>query len=194
MLIQNNEKNLLNNNLPKFEIKIMQKIIYYKNRFKILFNIKFYTYAFFFLSYLLYYISLEKCTKGMDLCPFYIDWIKRKIKEIIFSCLIMVILIELIIYKIISRLHLIHIIFFFLLFYSYSHGLDFEDHGYFNFIGFFILFFIFFILFFPINILLYLIRKYKRKSKLSDDLSLYNKNSMNFLLSYNNILNYYISS
>jgi len=102
----------------------------------------------------------------MDLCPIHVDWIKRKIKEVIFSCLIMVVLIELIIYKKISRLHLIHIAFFFLIFYSYSHGLDFEDHGYFNFIGFFILFFIFFIIFLPINVLIYLIQKYKKKNKI----------------------------
>jgi len=144
----------------------MKKTNYYKNRFKILFNIKFYIYTFFLLSYLLYYISLEKCTEGMDLCPVYVDWIKRKIKEVIFSCLIMVILIELIIYKKISPLHLIHIIFFFLIFYSYSHGLDFEDHGYFNFIGFFFLFIIFFIIFLPINVFIYLIQKYKRKNKI----------------------------
>ena len=155
--------------------------LYFKNRFKILFNIKFYIYAFFLLSYLLYFISLEKCTKGLDICPIFVNWIKRKIKELIFSCLIMVILIELIIYKKLSRLHLIHTTFFFLIFYLYSHGLDFEDHGYFNFIGFFILFFIFFIIFLPINVLIYLIQKYKRKNKISDDLSVYNKNSKNIL-------------
>ena len=101
----------------------------------------------------------------MDSCSRNIDWIKRKIKEVIISCLIMVILTELILYKKISRIHLIHIIFFFLLFYAYSHGLDFEDHGYFNFRGYCILFATFFIIFLPLNVLIYLIRKYKSKKK-----------------------------
>ena len=99
----------------------------------------------------------------MDEFPKRIDWIQTKAKEVIFSCLIMVILIELIIYKKIYKLHLIHIIFSFVLFYSYSHGLDFEDLGYFNFKGYIILFIIFIILFLPINILIYLIKKKKNK-------------------------------
>ena len=93
MIIQNNEKIPLNTNLPKIGIKIINKAYYCKVLFKILFNKDFYIYAFFFLSYLLYYFSLEKCTEGMDVCPRNIDWIKRKIKEVIFSCLIMLILI-----------------------------------------------------------------------------------------------------
>ena len=120
-------------------------------------------YICFFLSYLLYYNSLEKCFKGMDECPTNIDWIKTKVKEAIFSCFIMVVLVELIIYKKISRLHLIHIILSFVLFYSYSHGLNFEDHGYYNFKGYFILLFILFILFLPINIFIYLIQRKKKK-------------------------------
>ena len=144
----------------------MQKTIYYRNVLKILFKKEFFAYVFFFLSYLLYFISLEKCTRGMDLCPVNTGWIKRKINEVIISCLIMVILTELILYKKISRLHLIHIIFFFLFFYSYSHGLDFEDHGYFNFAGYCILFIILLIIFLPVNILIYLIRKYKSKKKI----------------------------
>jgi hypothetical protein len=92
-----------------------------------------------------------------------IDWIKSKVKEAIFSLLIMAILFELIICKIISRLHLIHIIFSFIFFYLYSHGLNFEDHGLFNLRGYFILFIIFFIIFLPINAFIYLIKKRKKK-------------------------------
>ena len=99
----------------------------------------------------------------MDECPKYIDWMQTKVKEVIFSCLIMVILFELILYKKLSKLHLIHIIFSFFFFYSYSHGLDFEDHGYFNFKGYLILFIIFIILFLPFNVLIYLIQKKKNK-------------------------------
>jgi hypothetical protein len=111
----------------------------------------------------LYYLSLEKCTEGMDECPRKIDWIKRKVKQIIISCLIMLILIELIIYKKISQLHLIHIVIVFLLFYSYSHGFNFEDHGFYNFKLYFVLFFVLLIILLPINGLINLIKKRKKK-------------------------------
>ena len=150
-----------NYNLPKTAIK-SNKINYYQKLLKILIT-KILVNVFFFLSYKLYYNSLEKCFKGMDECPVNINWIKAKVKEVIFSCIIMVILFELIIYKKISRLHLIHIVFIFVLFYSYSHGLNLEDHGYYNFKGFFILFIILSILFLPINIFIYLIKKKKNK-------------------------------
>ena len=160
---KNTETTPLNNNLLKINSKIIKYPYYYKTILNILLNQKIYVYSFFLLSYLLYYYSLEKCFEGMDECPKRIDWIQTKEKEVIFSCLIMVILIELIIYKKINKLHLIHIIFSFVLFYSYSHGLDFEDHGYFNFKGYLILFIIFIILFLPINALIYLIKKKKNK-------------------------------
>ena len=160
---KNTETTPLNNNLLKINSKIIKHPYYYKTILKILLNQKIYVYSFFLLSYLLYYYSLEKCFEGMDECPKRIDWIQTKEKEVIFSCLIMVVLIELIIYKKINKLHLIHIIFSFVLFYSYSHGLDFEDHGYFNFKGYLILFIIFIILFLPINALIYLIKKKKNK-------------------------------
>ena len=153
------EKIPLNNNSSKSDI--IKNIYYYITLFKLFFKKS--IYIFFFISYLLYYNSLEKCIRGVDECPRRINWIKIKIKQVIFSCLVMLILIELIIYKKISRFHLIHIILIFILFYSYSHGLNFQDHGYFNFVGFFILFAIFFIIFLPINILIYLIQKKEKK-------------------------------
>ena len=140
--------------------KIKLNIYYYKILLKILF---FSIYLFFFLSYLLYYKSLESCTNGEDQCTMMISWIKIKVKEVIFSCLIMVILFELIIYKVISRLHLIHMIFNYILFYLYSHGLNFEDHGLYNIKGYSILFIIFFIIFLPINALIYFIKQKKKK-------------------------------
>ena len=158
---QNIEKIPLNNNSLKADIKITKYIYNYKTLFQLLFKNA--IYILFFISYLLYYNSLEKCFKGVDECPREINWIKTKIKELIFSCLIMLVLIELIIYKKISRFHLIHIALSFILFYSYSHDLNFQDHGYFNFVGFFILFANFFIAFLPINILIYLIQKKKKK-------------------------------
>jgi hypothetical protein len=155
--IQTFHKIPLNNYLLKIKINN-----YYKSLLKIFLHPKTYVYLFFFLSYLLYYTSLEKCTKGFDICTKRINWIKVKIAQLIFSCLIMVVLFELIIYKIISLVHLVHIIFIFILFYLYSHDLNFQDHGYYNFKGFFILFIILFILFLPINILIYLKQKKKK--------------------------------
>ena len=148
--------------MHKTRIKI-QNIYNYKTFFKIIFNLKYYVYSFFILSYLLYYKSLESCTKGEDICTRMIGWIKSKIIEALFSLLIMLILFELIIYKIISRIHLIHMIFSFIFFYLYSHGLDFEDHGLYNLRGYFILFIIFVLMILPINALIYLIKKKKKK-------------------------------
>ena len=159
--MKNIEKIPLYDNLHK--TGKIQNIYYYKTLFKIIFNIKYNVYLLFILSYFLYYKSLESCTKGEDICTRMIGWIKTKLKEEIFSLLIMVILFELIIYKIISRLHLIHMILSFIFFYLYSHGLNFEDHGLYNLNGYFILFIIFFIIFLPINIFIYLIKKKKKK-------------------------------
>ena len=183
--IQNLKKIQLNNNLPKIKLNIY----YYKTLLKLLFNLKIYIYIFFILSYLLYYISLESCTKGEDICAGMVNWIKRKVKEVIFSCLIMVILFELIIYKIISRLHLIHMIFSFIFFYLYSHGLNFEDHGLYNIRGYFIIFIIFIIIFLPINTLIYLIKK--RKKIL---LFLYIIIFISSLILFNSLYNYYTTN
>ena len=155
--IQTFDKIPLNNNLLKIKLNN-----YYKSLLKILLHSKIYVYLFFFLSYWLYYKSLEKCTKGQDMCTRMISWIKVKIIQLIFSCLIMAVLFELIINKIISRMHLIHMILSFILFYSYSHGLNFEDHGLYNFEGYFILFIILFLIFLPINFFIYLIKKQKK--------------------------------
>ena len=162
MIIQNLEKIPLNSNLPLNEKKIIKKN-YYKICCKIIFKTETYIYISFFISYLLYYFSLEKCTEGMDECPLNIYWIKRKVMQAIFSCLIMMILFELIIYKKISQFHLIHIVFAFLIFYSYSHGIDFEDHGFYNFKGYFVLFSALLIIFLPINGLVHLVQKKKKK-------------------------------
>ena len=153
MDILNIEEIPLKKNLPIIAIKKIQNSYYFKIHFIILSNKKLCVNIFFFISYLLFYFSLEKCYEGMDECPRRIIWIQNKIKEIIFSCLIMVILIELIIYKRISKLHLIHIILSFVLYYSYSHGITFEDHGYYNFKLYFILFIIFFYYFYQLMLL-----------------------------------------
>ena len=118
----------------------------------------------FFISYLLYFLSLQKCYLGFDLCSTRLGWIRRKVREEICSSIFMSILIELIIYKKIKRFHLIHIIIIFIIFYIYSHGLDFDDHGRFNFIFYFVLLFLFIICFLPFNLLIYLIKKKRKKT------------------------------
>ena len=113
------------------------------------------------LSYYLYYLSLEKCFEGFDECGIKLKWIKKKIIEEILSCLITSILIELMIYNLISKFHLIHFFIIFMLFYEYSHGMDFHDHGYFNIQGFIILFFGILIFLIPFNVFIYFTKKKK---------------------------------
>ena len=97
----------------------------------------------FFLIYYLYFSSLETCNQGIDKCCTKYRWIELKIKEEVFSCILMEIMMQLIIHKYISKLHIIHIIFVFGYFYYKSHGLNFHDHGYFNFFYYLIMLLIF---------------------------------------------------
>ena len=155
---ENYEKNKENNKFDEIQIKDSK---YYKNKIKILFSKpKTWVFISFFSAYFFYFLSLEKCKQGVDQCPREIHWIKTKIAEIIISCIIIVVLIELmIVYKMISKLNLIHIIIIYILFYMFSHGLDFHDHGFFNIIGFLIVFVIVIIISIPINGLIYFMRK-----------------------------------
>ena len=67
------------------------------------------------------------------------NWMIKKIMELVISCLILSILLILIIFNKITKLHLIHIIIVFRIFYNYSNGYEFHNHGFFNFVGFFFL-------------------------------------------------------
>ena len=69
-----------------------------------------------------------------------------KIIEELLSCFLMIILFEFIILKKISKLHLLHFASVFLLFYVYSHGIDFENHGYYNIVYYFIILITFIVL------------------------------------------------
>ena len=89
-------------------------------------------FSIFLLIYLLYFLSLEKCTIGLEPCCAKFKWIEKKIIEEIISCLLMEIMIQLMIFKILSKKHLIHIINF-------------------NFLYYFILLFIISFLFIPVN-------------------------------------------
>ena len=100
----------------------------------------------FFISYFLFFLSLEKCKQGEDICCTKFSWIKRKVIEESISCFITIILLELIILKKISKSHFFHFIIMYALFYSFSNGVTFDDHGYYNIIYFFVII-IFFLLF-----------------------------------------------
>ena len=117
----------------------------------------------FLLSYILYNLSLEPCFGGFDTCVFKKTWIKVKLAEAIVSVSINVILYELMIFKLISKSHLIHFFIAYLILYEHSHGYDFDDHGLFNFLGSFTLLFIILLTLCPLNGLIYL---YKKKKKI----------------------------
>ena len=74
---------------------------------------------------------------GFDICCLKKEWIKNKLIQIILSSIIESILYVLIYFKLISKKHFIHFIVVFVIFYKFSHGKDFDNHGFFNFIGFF---------------------------------------------------------
>ena len=89
----------------------------------------------FLLNYYLYYLSLEKCLEGFDICGEKSDWILKKLSQAVISYFILTLLFELMILNKVSKYHLFHLIIIYSFFYYYSHGLDFHDHGYFNFLG-----------------------------------------------------------
>ena len=150
---------------PKIVLNI---IIRYFNYYK-----KYFKYAFislvFFLIYLLYFLSLEKCSEGGEKCPMKLGWIKKKVKEEICSSILLEIVIQLMIFKVISKKHLIHMLIIFILLFLYSHGLEFFDHGYFNFLYYFILLFILTFFFVPLDCILF----YKKKKNIIKILFIY---------------------
>ena len=150
---------------------------------------KFISVILFFLSYLLYFLSLEKCYSGIDICSKNIKWILRKLLELITSCIIMSILIELIFYKLISKFHIIHITIIFSLYYEYSHGMDFDDHGLFNFIGYLILQILILISIVPFNILLCIMKRKNKFLQITYIITLFSS-FISILIIYNsNIIN-----
>ena len=134
------------------KIYFIKKLYYYSKKGNSFF------FFLFFAAYILYYLSLEKCYEGFDLCSLKTSWIKKKIKEVVIFCLIILLMIELIFYRIISALNVIHLSFFYFLIYLYSHGIDFDDHGYYNFFGSIAIIIILLLIISPINILLYIIK------------------------------------
>ena len=108
----------------------------------------------FFFSYYLYFLSLERCFEGEDLCCQKDKWMKKKVIEESISCFLTIILFQLLWSSKITKLHIIHFIIVFFLFYRYSHGIKFDDHGYYNIKFYFIIIIPFSVLLFIINYLL----------------------------------------
>ena len=154
------ENNFKKKKINIITISIIKSINYYKNII-----IKFLKQKCcipFYFSYFFYVFSLEGCHRGEDFCSRELKWMMRKVFEEIISCIIMTLMIQLILFKKISRFHLIHIIIFFFVFFIYSHGLDFPDHGYFNFFYYFILLLILTLLIIPFSLMIYCIKINKK--------------------------------
>ena len=109
--------------------------------------------------YLLYFLSLEGCYEGEGRCSTYVGWMKKKVFEEVISCVFLAIKMQLIILKKISKIHIIHIVVAFIFFYFYSHGMDYENHGYFNFIFYLIIFGILNGIMLPFNIIIICMQK-----------------------------------
>ena len=122
-------------NKKEIKFKFLKNI--YSNKF-----VNFLYLNLFILSYYLYYLSLEKCLEGIARCSLKLHWINVKLAEAILSSIILSVLIEFIFFKIISKLHFIHIIIFLIISYQFSNGKDFDNHGFFNFFGVILSFFL----------------------------------------------------
>ena len=152
-LFENNNKDINLTHFIKINFRFKKKI----RSFKYIYNII--SLLLFCISYYLYYLSLEKCYDGVDRCSLNVKWIKAKAIELLLSCIINSILFEIILFKKLFIYHIIHFILIFIYFYNYSHGSFFEDHGYFNFIAFFISFFIILI---GLYLIIQLIKNFKK--------------------------------
>ena len=142
----------------KYKTKITSKKV--DRKIVILFNLL--SLALFIISYYLYFLSLEKCFEGIDICSKKWEWIIVKITQLIISLIIIIFLIILMIYNIISKFHIFHFIFAFICFYYYSHSDAFHDHGAFNLVAYFVILFLVLFLFFILRILILIFRiKYK---------------------------------
>ena len=127
---------------PKKEIIFSNKFVFHLYNYKKLYITNIIVGALFIYSYYLYNLSLEKCFFGEDGCGNKMPWIRKKVKQLSTSCIIISILFFCILINKISRFHLIHLLLIFAYFYQKSHSYYFYDHGLFNFIAFFLVLFI----------------------------------------------------
>ena len=117
----------------------------------------------YFFIYFLYFISLEGCYDGEFYCSKDVKYIVFKITEEVISGIILIVIIQLMIFKKVSKKHLLHTVIVFGLFFLYSHGYEFPDHGFFNFVYYIVFILLFHVLFFPFDILIFCyIKKVKK--------------------------------
>ena len=133
-----------------------------RNIFMIFSNII--SFLLFIVAYYFYYLSLDKCFEGEDVCSKKWDWILLNIIRLVISSVIIIFLFILIIYKIISKIHLLHFIAIFICFYKYSNLAYFHDHGGYNLLFLILSLFISLILLLLIKLISLIFRiKYKYK-------------------------------
>jgi hypothetical protein len=112
----------------------------------------------FIISYYIFYLSLEPCLLGEDPCGNNLKWIYKKFVELVISCELVVYLIYKIIFMNLSKLHLIHLLMVFVLFYIHSNNFFFHDHGMYNFIFFFFLLLINILLILLLKSIIYIVK------------------------------------
>ena len=140
-----------------------------KKYIKLFFN-KSPTFILYITSYNIYYLSLEKCFDGEELCGNNMKWIYKKLIEIIISCEIIVFLLVRIFFYGSSKLHLIHLFTIFTLLFLYSHNFFFYDHGMYNIIVFIILLFLNFFIILLLKAITFI---FKIKNKINIALKLF---------------------
>ena len=121
-----NNNNFSNEKLIKRSYKPLNiiKCIKYDKKVKSYYIIiNFFSIFIFIFIYYLYYLSLEKCLNGHIRCSKSTKWIEKKLNEGLLCSVLSLILIELMILNIISKLHLIHMILLLASFLIYSHNL-----------------------------------------------------------------------
>ena len=122
------------------KVIILSKIINKKNVEYFIFT--YFDIFLYLIAYIFYYLSLEKCLEGEELCGNNMTWIYKKLVELIISCEIISFLVGKIIFNYSSKLHLMHLFVIFSLFILYSHDFFFWNHGMYNLIFFVLLFFL----------------------------------------------------
>ena len=100
------------------------------------------TLVLFLISYIIYYLSLEPCLDGEEICGNNMKWIYKKLFQIILSCEISVLAIIKILFYDSSKLHFIHLIIVFGIFLFRYHDFVFINHGMYNFLTFIIVLFL----------------------------------------------------
>ena len=91
----------------------------------------------FFIAYLFYFISLNRCFDGEDVCSTRPNWLVLILVTLTISIIISSVLFLMMIYNKVSSLNLVHFIIIFIFFYKFSHETLSDDHGYYNFVGYF---------------------------------------------------------